>query len=170
MRQRNHARPARSRGSPSIQTIDRRALDEGAFHFAGRVPSIPVWSGTSLLPTRTMTRFTSCLPPPARQQTDIAMPRAVGISSGSATAACQSLWMPRTEAPRSLPVSAAQLFCILSKTRGPPGWSPDVDGPPNCLDAAIWTLKPNRFARVAPCRERRSGISSPLSSSPQSSS
>ena len=48
--------------------------------------------------------------PSARQQIDIAMPRAVGISSGSATVGCQSLWMARTEAARSLPVDAAQLF------------------------------------------------------------
>ena len=48
--------------------------------------------------------------PSARQQIDIAMPRAAAISSNSATAGCQSLWMARTEAARSLPVDAAQLF------------------------------------------------------------
>jgi hypothetical protein len=45
--------------------------------------------------------------PSARQQIDIAMPRAVGISSGSATAGYQSLCIARTEAARSLPVGAA---------------------------------------------------------------
>jgi hypothetical protein len=57
----------------------------------------------------------------APQQIDIAMPRAVGISCGSATAERQSLWMARTEAARSLPVGAVRLVCILSKTRGWPG-------------------------------------------------
>ena len=81
---------------------------------------------------------------------------AVGISSGPALARRQPLWIARTEAARSLPISAAQPFCILGKTREPPGagapigeWSRDYSE-----DREPYRRWPSPRPRI-PARRRR---------------